>query len=274
MKQLLLTLFFLLNIGLCLAGDTLTKMQVYNNISIGDTFEYHTEGYIIQIPNGNWTGWERHVITGVSYSSNMDTLFISKEISSKQQSGSLQQRSETVVVDSPGKYHIFSVGLWETNNTCDTTYSFLDSSTYNARPLNGVEFFCFENENIYKYAEGLGLVYEYSGNTIETYQKELVYYHKGNESWGSHVYTDIVNRYYLRTTLVYPTIISETLQVELHDIPFNAILTLYNLAGRVLKTEELRGEHQAISLNLPSGYYLWAISGQNRILDSGKLIVQ
>jgi hypothetical protein len=185
MKTFLLFLF-VVSAVFGLANDTLTRAEVYN-FSVGDTFDYkHSNSYFIGSPGYQYSeSFERHVIVGTYFSVDSTTLFIAKKIID----GFLVVTYDTVVITGLQDYGIYYVNELY---CLDTTYNMDSTSQYNGRRVNvsvcsgGLESVYEENRVV----EGLGIARKHQsyGNPMDgffSYTTELLYYSKGNETWGT-----------------------------------------------------------------------------------------
>ncbi|HLP49936.1 MAG TPA: T9SS type A sorting domain-containing protein [Chitinophagales bacterium] len=179
MKKLLLVIIYSALIGAGLfANDTLTRRQIYN-FSVGDTFDYRSS-YVNTIPSNeiNTFSFRREIIEGITFSAQLDTLFVKKRII---------HGNGYVVLDSMVICDLDSIIILATSTDCPKTIFVEANSMFNGRTLNRYfELFC---EGDSSFVEGLGLVISNIGHgdgfgNYFNYGQELIYYNKGGEIYG------------------------------------------------------------------------------------------
>ncbi|HLP22097.1 MAG TPA: T9SS type A sorting domain-containing protein [Chitinophagales bacterium] len=161
------------------ANDTLTRRQIYN-FSVGDTFDYRSS-YVNTIPSNeiNTFSFRREIIEGITFSAQLDTLFVKKRII---------HGNGYVVLDSMVICDLDSIIILATSTDCPKTIFVEANSMFNGRTLNRYsELFC---ESDSSFVEGVGLVVSNIGHgdglgSYFNYGVELIYYNKGGEIYGS-----------------------------------------------------------------------------------------
>jgi hypothetical protein len=168
-----------------IAGQKVT-IQEYSTVgeiydyNIGDLFHYEENGSNYSIINTE--------ITGEYYSSALDTVYFIREISSQMISPQNPEWTFEYYTDTIFYYELDST---VNNGNIDTLFS--DSLYCNTRDIN------FFHDSIspdeyweYTFVEGCGLtILKHEGGPPLSYSKELIYYKKGSEEWGTPIYVGI-----------------------------------------------------------------------------------
>jgi hypothetical protein len=168
------------------ANDTLTVRQVYN-FSVGDTFDYE---YIIEDgdagPNGTINkSYQRMVVQQISYSTQQDTIYYGFSFAPFY--SGIQKWDTITDLDSLA---VFQIKFDTTDFTCEGQYSF-DTSTYSGYESNTLNIFCFEQDTIYRFTQGLGrteyhwCIPDFNGAPADCYTEELVYFSNGTTHVGT-----------------------------------------------------------------------------------------
>lgn len=269
---------FTLNIFFCKANDTLTRAQVYN-FNVGDTFDYYWDSYPTDPPAGQGNpftfqqGYQRVIITGVSYSGNNDTLFVNEQIAYP-----APTETSTLSFTNLNNYEIY---LDAVEPGCSPTYFFDTASIYNGKLLNAFFSPCFELFFIDSFAEGLGEVASHGlngdyGSQVFHYDNSLIYYSKHGEQWGTPYTVTGVNNISQQIFIsVYPTVNSGDFQVVTEDDADKMQLTVYDVYGRGVKVEDIYGGKNQIHMpGIASGVYLWNVTNPSGLIRSGKIIIE
>ncbi|HLP20013.1 MAG TPA: T9SS type A sorting domain-containing protein [Chitinophagales bacterium] len=189
MRATLLLLFTLQLAAGLYANDTLTRAQVYN-FSVGDTFDYKSEGGNSCYPMwSSSTTYTRYVIKDVYYSTNNDTLFVVRE---RQYPAPVI--IETLVIDSPNRYEIMAdySGYFNMNYLADSTLKLRLDSFCVPTAFNTVAGTTLGRSFSFQYGNGLGITCTYEssgeGNCGSTATERMIYYSKGSERCGTPYY--------------------------------------------------------------------------------------
>jgi hypothetical protein len=142
----------------------------------------------------------------------------------------------------------------------------------------------------YEYTPGLGITYSFWLD--EAYQnynygyRNLVYFNKGNEVWGTPVATDCNillpvkekkdNKKVSVSFLPNPVEYSSIIQISGTDNNLGLTISIYNMLGRNVMTVPIAEGHTTfIRRGLPSGLYLFMLrSDKGILLSTGKVILE
>lgn len=128
----------------------------------------------------------------------------------------------------------------------------------------------------YSYYKGLGGPYYKCTSTFSLggIKNELVYYKKGNTSWGTPIlFTKIDNILTYDNAFIYPNPVKENLIVITNVTDFPLTLELTDMRGVKIMSVIIDSEKSDISLKrLKKGIYLYKLSSKSRIIKSSKLL--
>lgn len=177
----LICVFALLNTK---ANDTLTRAQVYN-FNVGDTFDYkYTHYSTLPFMKADNFSFQRNIIEDTYLSPSLDTLFIATKIINPYTTYS----SVSTITN------LHSESALDTIAGCSSGFGIDTNSIYNGRTTNSMvslgNFGCSGDSTV---GLGLGLTNSVSGSgdgigNYEQYKTDLIYFSKGNESYGSPYY--------------------------------------------------------------------------------------
>ncbi len=267
---------FLLLIRFANASDTLSRRQVYE-FQVGDSFLYaYSSQQIIpgSYPNtaqSHYYRWE--VVTDKNVSLNADTFFYT----------GFWSANNSIITD------LDTAAATYVTYNCDTQYyTFTDTLPGTFLRVNTTFVDCFESGYTVKYGEGLGEIYYYNGGnydgTISIYQiKELVYFNKGGQTWGTPVYNVGITPNYTESGLlkVCPNPASDIVLVELTAIGLQEIsVVIIDMQGKVIlnpkKALVMPGDKLKMEIpihDLNNGIYLVSCKTEHGTITE-KLIVQ
>lgn len=125
------------------------------------------------------------------------------------------------------------------------------------------------------YIQGLGGPYYHCEWWFDSYNRELVYYKKGDEIWGTPlIVTGIQEEYQVDHVVVYPNPGSGNFWIK-HSINEPLTFELMDLHGKVLITEKLETNKHFLDLNnFNSGIYIYQLRNHTSIVEKGKLIIK
>lgn len=270
MKPVLLCLLWLNAIAVWAANDTLTRAQVYN-FNVGDTFDYRYEEW-----NNNGISYKvsysRFVVDSIYFLT--DTLYIGRK-----------------KVSLPAGYYTEAVADTEASviDFLPTTffvtydYSFDSSSVYGGRKLNGSRAFYSEHGVNLKYVDGLGKVYERTDGHLSpdppfATQRELIYYSKGTEKWGT-PYDLLLNTKHITDNkaagIVYPVPATDMFNLLVHTYVVTPLqFMLCDALGGLIMQQQITKQQTTIERsNLPNGIYYWQLIDNGKVVARGKQIL-
>lgn len=255
MKSLAFSIFILT--ALSLASQT--------NIKIGEVYDYNVSDEF------------HHVTRGGSTGSNNPPGYRTTTILNKFFSG-----PDTVY------YHIKWIqshlpnipGSWVTTSGEDTImyssldsnisgidYSYIDTNEYNGRRIYVDTAWGFDTGYENNYVKGLGEVYLYYTDGITYGKGSLVYYKKGNETWGNRLHIgieDVISKHNLK---VFPNPSNGRVFVQTDNndnIQKLQVLNLYgeNVFQKIFSSQSNSTEEIDLSF-LPNGVYIIAVVSDN-----------
>jgi hypothetical protein len=133
---------------------------------------------------------------------------------------------------------------------------------------------CFaENQ----YVDGLGGPYYQCDNfmSLGGQKRELVYYKKGNETWGSPLIITEVEKFRTSNEIsIYPNPAKDNLHIVFTELNLDYTLQIFDINGRVVLENSLQAKESLISTAIlnPGIYYLRVFNG-NQILKNEKIII-
>ena len=139
---------------------------------------------------------------------------------------------------------------------------------------------CFVGNPNGRYYKGLGGPYYYCTYGFSEYERELVYWKKGDEQWGEPLDIVITDNEYSSMSSenqcnIYPNPADEYFVVEGASFSFdNSRLEIYNSMGRKIKEYQLDSHKTRLTHSLSSGIYFYKVLSGNSILKTGKLIIK
>lgn len=281
--------FFILLLLFCAshvqANDTLTRAQVYN-FNVGDTFDYRMYSH-------QWCGqpypsdsisisYSRFAITNIYYSQDSSVKYIQRK-----QEYPPPVFFDTLVLTNLTQFEVVldyssCRNAWGTSGD---TISINMHSSFNGRITNlFTQTVCpdyLSGEEVC--ADGLGITLNTISGGVQSCSEvestELVYYVKEQEVWGTPYYDFPSAVYPLNTTneqiSLFPTVNNGTFNLKIAN--YNSAtyqLTVYDLTGREMHRTTLNNSINDIELPHASpGMYLWNVTSQGTVLQSGKMVV-
>lgn len=148
---------------------------------------------------------------------------------------------DSLIVTKPDSI-IFSIE----NN--DTVYH--NPDLYNGRKINQKDRFMANQFTTNKFAEGCGLVKYYSFSTmhLSEFKDSLIYYKKGEETWGNDaVLGQNENTYSSSILQLYPNPVSDILNIQLQKstLPNQILIEIYDISGKLI-SKSTSGKNQFI----------------------------
>jgi len=144
----------------------------------------------------------------------------------------------------------------------------------------------YENDSCWKFLsyygggpsyniKGLGGGYYDYNEICSRSLRELQYYKKGNNEWGTPFnFTGVETLHTQKEVKVYPNPASETVYIEINGYAGPIIFELYSADGnRVLTTDLPGGNHQIDVSRLNPGLYYYTITVENLQRSSGKVTI-
>jgi hypothetical protein len=124
------------------------------------------------------------------------------------------------------------------------------------------------------YVRGLGGPYYYCddwryGRDI----RELVYYKKGDKTWGTPlVITSVENVEKEESIILFPNPVRDILQIQFTEFKNSPILQLMDLQGRLLMEKELEANANFVDLSaFSTGMYIYRITEAGQVISTGKI---
>lgn len=137
----------------------------------------------------------------------------------------------------------------------------------------------FSKNKIKRYLKGLGGPYYYYTSPGYWKSRDLVYYEKGDETWGNpleiNVGIDQINSKEARVKVI-PNPASERISIRFkYPDALPAGFKLFNNQGRLVKTKNLQKKITELNiLNLSKGIYIYQIINKKGFVKQGKLLVK
>ncbi len=287
MKNALLFGILLLAVN-AMAGDTLTRAQVYN-FGINDTFDYKFNGWYTSYNpvSGNVitidsTRYSRYSVADIFYSIDSTIKYITRS-----KIFPLPLSVDTLQLGQLSENEVFL----DTSINCGSpaywwSVAFGNSSVFHNRTVDtlfqstcaGPDFtttICADGLGIALLSYQTGVLSQRSG-----YSNELIYYSKGAEKWGKPYYDFPNGIHQLNTNtgqiIIAPNINDGTFVAKINEpalLP--ATLFLYDIEGREVEQLHLNGQSNVINLTgLNAGLYIWKGFHQGQLVETGKMVVR
>ncbi|MDL2227409.1 T9SS type A sorting domain-containing protein [Odoribacter sp. OttesenSCG-928-L07] len=129
-----------------------------------------------------------------------------------------------------------------------------------------------------RYMKGLGGPYYYCNDWMMTYERSLVYYKKGDETWGTpYNLTGISEIENENKVNVFPNPSKDGIIYVVASQNINSELTIdvFDIQGKKIKSEQLDSNYNVIDLSgLRKGMYLYRISDGRNVLQTDKIVVE
>ncbi len=131
----------------------------------------------------------------------------------------------------------------------------------------------------YTYQKGLGGPYYSCTNGFESgkISRELVYYKKGDNSWGTELnITGITEVEQTKNISIYPNPANDFVYVNYeNNVYSNYSILIYNIEGRLLKSEKLEMTGTKLDVSdLSAGVYFVKISNYSDVVKIDKLVIE
>ena len=127
------------------------------------------------------------------------------------------------------------------------------------------------------YLKGLGGPYYKCDVSIESSEERtLVYYKKGNDTWGTPLDLSKVTEYKNTKTIeIFPNPTNEYISIYLQNIESQVTFELIAIHGRIILTKTINTNQENIFVNdLKAGMYFYRIKNEKSILQTGKVIIE
>lgn len=130
-----------------------------------------------------------------------------------------------------------------------------------------------------QYTKGLGGPY-YSCENAFCFggeSRKLVYYQKGEESWGEKLVLTSLDELKRSSLVLYPNPARDYIEISFNDAPASAFdLLIYNFQGQALHSESMDGTFTRIDVStLQAGSYLLKITGEKgKVLATKKFVIE
>ena len=126
------------------------------------------------------------------------------------------------------------------------------------------------------YYKGLGGPYSWSCyGMMYTYEKELVYYKKGNETWGNPIVLSINDAFVKEKNLIVNNPTKEFILLNKDMIEHPCLFELIDISGKVLLQKTVDANNNTVNVNhIQNGMYLCRLIKNNNVVCTGKVIKQ
>lgn len=174
----------------------------------------------------------------------------------------------------------YKISIYYMNNTSplvkidprDTEFFSLEDSCWLLLHADG----CMAN---YVYKKGLGGPYYACTNTFSFggSERKLVYYKKGNTSWGTPLLVTGVSDVKTANKLeVFPNPADDIIYITSNESNIKqGVFKLFDGMGRTIKTEYFSGVNSKINLSgVPAGVYFYEVRDNKEVLRTDKLIIR
>jgi hypothetical protein len=131
---------------------------------------------------------------------------------------------------------------------------------------------CFNSDTYYV---GLGgPYYTCHGFMGDMQENKLVYYKKGNETWGEELIINSVNSPEISKQIkAYPNPVSDKLCFDLRDFNSTCTVEIINIQAKTLKTGTINSFSNSINLKeLNTGLYFYKLTKNGELIQQGKFI--
>jgi hypothetical protein len=124
-----------------------------------------------------------------------------------------------------------------------------------------------------RYIQGLGGPYSQCESLLGFSKRELIYYKKGDETWGTPLLiTGIPQNNPTTQVNIYPNPSQGFLSIT-HNFSEPLIIELIDISGKILMTERLTASQLVLNIShLDKGIYLYRLRSNQTVLEKGKLI--
>jgi hypothetical protein len=125
------------------------------------------------------------------------------------------------------------------------------------------------------YMKGLGGEYYDYNEICSRSLRELQYYKKGSNEWGTPFnFTGVETLHATNEIKVYPNPTSETIYIETNGHSDPMIFELYSANGNIVLKQDLQGANQPIDVShLNTGLYFYTITAEQRQRATGKVAI-
>lgn len=174
---------------------------------------------------------------------------------------------ESIIVNSGLYSNIMGNGFWLSKSPGDYYYHSYDSC-WDYLLADG----CLYTEYYYK---GLGGPYYECFSNFTDYtsiSNDLVYYKKGNESWGNPLIITSIPNNEMVDPLVYPNPSSDNIWIKLDYSGEHILFELIDIYGKVVLKKQLENTINTINVNdISKGIYIFRILNNNSLIGTGKI---
>ncbi len=245
---------------------------------MGDTFDYcqyqnsWDHGHI----TGPTTNYFRKVITNVYYSVDSSIKYIERT-----NTYPLQGTKDTLTLALLEDCELCLDTANFPSNPCNLT--FLPNSSYDNRIMNVIVTYLPPEQDHKAFVLGLGEVMNTSHGSylagsvgwIDTTQ--LIYYSGSSTKWGSPYYTfpTGVGNLSNSETIIYPTPNDGKFRLATGVDNPPVEFWVYDILGKVVLRQQITAVNTPINLQqYDFGVYIWKLTEQNKVVSSGKIVVQ
>jgi hypothetical protein len=283
MKKVLLLLFIAFSFrGFSQSISYPTVREIYD-FAVGDSFEYALG--ICQPGGGTFEYQYTILLNRVDYA-NDSIIYLVKEIRSWPGINPFTYQLKIERLDSAFYYHELSNwtvdSIWVKAIGGDTAYHANAHSFDSQYYCDWTQTYGGHTTASRSYGIGLGTIYsttEYNSMCYDCYFKHLIYAHKSN----GFTYGTANNSHFVgiediaKKNLVLspnPATAALTIQRE-YAFPPQTSFQLFDLSGRMVLQQELRGKSNRIELNEVSrGMYVYSVITEREKVGAGKLVVE
>ena len=132
---------------------------------------------------------------------------------------------------------------------------------------------------IYSYYKGFGGPYYSCESNMDftSESRELVYYKKGDKTWGRPLIVSCIYDTQTKSELsVFPNPTNDYLNINYNKSGFNTLtIKIYDILGELVKIENLKSDNKSINLTeLKKGIYFYQVLENGRVVKADKLMVE
>lgn len=128
----------------------------------------------------------------------------------------------------------------------------------------------------YSYIKGLGGPYYGCDNFTFMQENKLVYYKKGNKTWGTPlIISDIKDTKLDKDILMFPNPTKDILWIKIINLDLPLTFELFNIKGQIIVKKDIVSEVSSISIkSYNKGIYMYRILGNSGIVKCDKIIIE
>ncbi len=244
------------------SGQEISTVEEIYDFNVGDIFHFDENG-------PNYTIFNIEIISKY-YSTDMDTLFYIRDLSSQMISPQNPEWTYEYYLDT-----IYYTDLEQpiNNGNIDTVYS--DPLFYNGRQINFFhDLISIDEYWNYTFVNGCGLaISQNEGGPPLSYIKELVYYKKGIEEWGTPLFVGLDENPYLEKNIqVFPNPATSFITININGGQPIEETIIYNHLGQKALVAVPVNNTVDVSKLKPGIYFLEVETKESRIRQ--KLMIE